>query len=218
MDRGVFPGAVLVVSQAGQVLYERAVGVRSSGKDAAAMHPDIVFDLASLTKPLATAPSIFLLAKQGRLSLQDRVTRFFLNFGVHGKNQVTFRQLLAHSSGLAAHRHYFKEASKLARHRLNFLGSRSAKEWTFEQIHREKLDHAPGERALYSDLGFILLGQSVETISGMTLDRFCQRNFFGPLGLRSTSFIDLSKSLISWSAASPKTLSPSLASYIDVQK
>lgn len=193
LERGAYPGAVLVVSRAGKLEREVAVGTRTGAADSEPIRPETVFDLASLTKPLATTLSFLFLVKQGRLSFDDRVTRFFHNFGVHQKTHVTFRHLLAHSSGLAAHRAYYKEASKLARRKLNFLGSREAKEWVFEQIHREKLDQAPGEKAVYSDLGFMLLGQAVETISGMTLDRFCQRHLFGPAGLRALSFIDLSQ-------------------------
>jgi len=153
-----------------------------------------VFDLASLTKPLATTLAVLLLVKDKRLTLDDRVTRFFHNFGVHGKTHVTFRHLLTHASGLAAHRPYYKEVAALQRRgRPNFVASREAKEWVFEQVHREKLEAPPGTRALYSDLGFMLLGQVVETVSGKTLDRFCHARIFEPLGLRSTSFIDLSQ-------------------------
>lgn len=193
VGRGAYPGAVLVVSQAGTRVLEEVVGKRSSEKGSEPMQLDTVFDLASLTKPLATTLAFLVLVRQGRLSFDDRVTRFFHNFGVHQKTHVTFRHLLTHSSGLAAHRAFYKEASKLARRKLNFLGSREAKEWVFEQIHREKLDHPPGEKAVYSDLGFMLLGQAVETISGLTLDRFCQRHLFAPVGLRALSFIDLSQ-------------------------
>jgi len=191
--RGAYPGAVLVVSREGEVVLERAVGARSSDPGADPMRVETVFDLASLTKPLATTLAFLVLVKQGRLTFDDRVTRFFHNFGVHKKTHVTFRHLLTHSSGLVAHRAFYKEAAKEARRRLNFLGSREAKEWVFEKIHRDKLEQPPGEKAVYSDLGFMLLGQTIETISGHTLDRFCQRYLFGPLGLRALSFIDLSQ-------------------------
>jgi serine-type D-Ala-D-Ala carboxypeptidase len=193
-QRGVFPGAVLLVSRAGETLLERAVGSRAIEPDRVPMRADVVFDLSSLTKPLATTLAVMLLVKEKRLSLDDRVTRFFHNFGVHGKTHVTFRHLLAHSSGLAAHRPFFKDVAALQKKgRPNFVASREAKEWVYEQVHREKLEAAPGTRALYSDLGFMLLGQVVETISGQPLDRFCHARIFAPLGLRSTSFIDLTQ-------------------------
>jgi len=193
-QRGVFPGAVLLVSRAGEVLLERAVGLRSIEPERVPMRSDVVFDLSSLTKPLATTLAVMLLVKDRRLSLDDRVTRFFHNFGVHGKTHVTFRHLLTHSSGLAAYRPFWKEVTALQRKgRPNFVASREAKEWVYEQIHRERLEAAPGARAVYSDLGFMLLGQVVEFVSGQTLDRFCSARIFAPLGLRAMSFIDLSQ-------------------------
>lgn len=208
VERGAYPGAVLVVSRAGKVRFQRAVGSRSSEPGAAPMLPETVFDLSSLTKPLATTLAFVLLVKQGRLSFDDRVTRFFHNFGVYQKTHVTFRHLLTHSSGLPAYRAFYKEASKLERPRLNFLGSREAKEWVFEEIHREKLTQAPGAKAVYSDLGFMLLGQAVETIGGLSLDRFCRRHIFGPLGLRALSFIDLAQVRTQRVAPVPDMIAP----------
>jgi serine-type D-Ala-D-Ala carboxypeptidase len=198
LDEGVrkraYPGAVLLVSREGEAVFERAVGSRTLFPEPSPMRPDIVFDLSSLTKCLATTPAVLLLVRDRRLALDDRVTRFFHNFGVHGKDRATFRQLLTHSSGLAAHRELYKEVAKLEqRGRLNFVASRGAKEWVYEQVHREKPEAAPGSRVLYSDLGFMVLGQLVETISGQTLDRFCQTRIFSPLGLHSLSFIDLTQ-------------------------
>ena len=193
-QRGVFPGAVLLVSRNGETLLERAVGCRAVEPDRVPMRPEVVFDLSSLTKPLATTLAVMMLVHEKRLGLDDRVTRFFHNFGVHGKTHVTFRHLLTHSSGLAAHRPYFKDVAALQKKgRPNFVASREAKEWVYEQVHREKLEAPPGTRAVYSDLGFMVLGQVVETVSGQTLDRFCQGRIFAPLGLSSTAFVDLSQ-------------------------
>lgn len=193
-QRGVFPGCVLLVSRNGETLLERAVGSRSIEPERMPMRPEVVFDLSSLTKPLATTLAVMMLVREKRLGLDDRVTRFFHNFGVHGKTHVTFRHLLTHSSGLAAHRPYFKEVAALEKKgRPNFVASREAKEWVYEQVHREKLEAPPGTRVLYSDLGFMLLGQVVETVSGQTLDRFCHARIYAPLGLASTAFVDLSQ-------------------------
>jgi CubicO group peptidase (beta-lactamase class C family) len=193
-QRGVFPGAVLLVSRDGETLLERAVGSRAIEPERMPMRPEVVFDLSSLTKPLATTLAVMLLVHEKRLGFDDRVTRFFHNFGVHGKTHVTFRHLLTHSSGLAPHRPYFKEVAALEkRGRPNFVASREAKEWVYEQVHREKLDAPPGTRVAYSDLGFMVLGQVVETVCGQTLDRFCQKRIFAPLNLGSTAFVDLSQ-------------------------
>jgi len=135
---------------------------------------------------------VLLLVRDRRLTLDDRVTRFFHNFDIHGKGSVTFRQLLCHSSGLSAHRNFFLEVARMEQAgRINFVASRGAREWVYDQVHREKPEAPAGSRAIYSDLGFMILGQIVETISGQTLDRFCRTRIFGPLGLRALSFIDL---------------------------
>src|SRR5436190_13662057 len=134
-----------------------------------------------------------LLLSERKLQLDDRVTRFFHNFGVHGKTHVTFRHLLAHCSGLAGWRPYHRDVVRIERQgRLNFIASRGAKEFVYEQIHRERPEYEAGTRSVYSDLGFMLLGELVELVARMPLDRFCQQRIFRPLGLRSTAFVDLS--------------------------
>ena len=189
---GAFPGAVVLVSQAGRVLYHAAFGTRSLEPDGEAMRPDTVFDLSSLTKALATTTAFMLLVAERKIALDDRVTRFFHNFGVHGKTHVTFRHLLAHCSGLAGWRPYYQEIQRIDRQRLNFVASRGAKEFVYEQIHRERPEYETGARSVYSDLGFMLLGEAIELVGRMPLDRFCHERIFRPLGLRATAFIDLS--------------------------
>jgi serine-type D-Ala-D-Ala carboxypeptidase len=189
----VFPGAVLLVNKDGQVVYHRAFGNRSLEPEVTPLSEDTIFDLSSLTKPLATATAFLHLVRDRKLLIDDRVTRLFHNFGVHGKTHVTFRHLLAHCSGLPGWRPYYKEIIKVERGgRVNFLCSQGAKQHVFEMIHREKPESDPGRNVVYSDLGFMLLGEAIEEISCLTLDRFCQERIFKPLGLRSTSFIDLS--------------------------
>lgn len=192
--RGVVPGAVLLVRAADQVFYVRAFGHRALEPERAPMEEGTVFDLSSLTKPLATSVALMLMVQDGRIRLDDRVTRFFHNFGVHGKIHITFRHLLSHCSGLPAWRPYFRAIAQIERKegRVNFLGSHGAKEYVYQEIQRERLEAAPGQRAVYSDLGFILLGAAIEKIAGVNLDRFCRDRIFRPLGLRSTAFVDLS--------------------------
>lgn len=157
------------------------------------MRLDTVFDLSSLTKPLATTVAVMMLRVDGKLRLDDRVTRFFHNFGVHGKGYVTFRQLLAHCSGLAAWRPFYQQVAEVERSgKVNFMASHGAKEFVYDQIHREKPEYPPASRALYSDLNFMLLGETVEQVSGVGLNKFCRDKIFRPLGLRATDFIDIS--------------------------
>lgn len=194
LTEGVFPGAVLLAAKGEEVVYHEAFGSRSLVPEKTPLERDTIFDLASLTKPLATAPAIMLLVREKKIRLDDRVTRFFPNFGVLGKMYITFRHLLAHCSGLPAWKAYFEEIVRdQQRGKVNFIASRAAKHYVFEQIHREKALSAPGTQALYSDLGYMLLGEVVEEISGWSLDRYCYDKIFKPMGLRSTSFVDLTQ-------------------------
>lgn len=194
IEQGVFPGAVLLVRDGGAEPEVRAYGNSAVEPAVRPMMEETIFDLSSLTKPLATSVAAMLLVRDGVLRLDDRVSRFFHNFGVHGKTHVTFRHLLSHCSGLAAWRPFFKDIRKIEQRgeKVNFLGSTAAKEYVYQAICRERPEAPPGTRALYSDLGFILLGAAIEAISGKSLDRFCRERIFRPLELRSTSFIDLS--------------------------
>ncbi len=191
---GVFPGAVLLVGKDDAIVYERAFGNRSLLPQKSPMLPDTIFDLASLTKPLATSVSLMLLVRERKLRLDDQVTRVIPMYGVFGKSVTTFRHLLNHSSGLPAWKPFFEEIVKSEKAgRINFVASRAAKNHVYEQIHRERPASPPGRQSVYSDLGFIVLGEVVEILSGATLDRFCQERIFQPLGLRSTGFVDLTQ-------------------------
>ena len=193
VGRGVFPGAVLVVREGQSVFYHRAFGHRSLVPEVTPMQEQTIFDISSLTKPFATTVAMMLMVKDGRIRLDDRVTRFFHNFGVHGKTHITFRHLLSHCSGLPAWQPYYEEILQIERKgRINFLGSHGAKEYVYQEICRERLEYKTGTRSLYSDLGFILLGAAIEEISGVTLDRFCRDHIFRPLGLHTIAFVDLS--------------------------
>jgi len=190
--QGVFPGAVVLVGKGDEVVFERAFGHRSLVPEKSPMQLETIFDLASLTKPLATTIATMLLVREKKIRLEDRVTRFFPNFGVFGKTHVTFRHLLAHCSGLPAWKPYYEDIVKGERDgKINFVVSRAAKSYVFELIHREKSLGSPGTQSLYSDLGFMLLGEVIEEVTGWTLDRYCQDKVFKPMGLRSTSFVDL---------------------------
>jgi CubicO group peptidase (beta-lactamase class C family) len=194
VQRRVFPGAVLLVRQGARVFYHRAFGYRSVDPEVSPMHEDTIFDVSSLTKPLATTGAVLLLVKEGKIRLDDRVTRLFHNFGVHGKTHVTFRHLLCHSSGLPAWKPYFRKILQTQKQqgRVNFLASPMAKTFVYQEIHRETPEYATGAKAVYSDLGFMLLGEAVEEVSRQALDRFCAERIFKPLGLRHTAFVDLS--------------------------
>ena len=191
---GAYPGAVVLVGLAGESVYHQAFGRRALDPDDGPMRPDVVFDLASLTKPLATGLAVMRLVAERKLRLDDRVTRFVPNFGVHGKSEITLRHLLAHCAGLAAWRPFYREVARpSARGSLDYLATRGARDAVYEAIHREHLEYPTGTQGVYSDLGFILLGELVELLTHRTLAQYCHEHVHGPLGLRATGFVDLSR-------------------------
>jgi CubicO group peptidase (beta-lactamase class C family) len=194
IGNGAFPGAVLLVGRGDEIVFHEAFGQRSLEPSRTAMGRDIVFDLSSLTKALVTTTAIMLLVREGKVRLEDRVTRFLQNFGVHGKTHVEIHHLLAHSSGLPAWRPFYKDVAKAERKgTTRFSGLRGIRMMVFEAIHRERPEYVAGTKAVYSDLGFLLLGELIELVTHQTLDRFCQERIFKPLGLKATAFIDLDR-------------------------
>ena len=193
VEQQVIPGATIVVRVGDEVAFEGAFGFRTIQPDRQPMRLETVFDLSSLTKPLATGIAVMMLMRDGKLRLDDRVTRFCHDFGVHGKGRITFRNLLSHCSGLTAWRPFYQQIADIERGgKVNFMASRGAKEYVYEQIHREKPQAASATTTIYSDLNFILLGEVIEQIGGVALDRFCREKIYRPLGLRTTDFIDIS--------------------------
>lgn len=172
IERNEIPGAVLVVLRHGHVVLRRAYGFRAKEPVEIRMTVDTLFDLASLTKPLATATSILLLAERGVLRLHDPLQKWIPAF--HSDNRVTIEHLLMHTSGLPA-----------GNARADHAGSRTT---AIEKIIETPLEHAPGEAYVYSDLGYVLLGEVVEKASEKALDDFATKNIFEPIGMRDTLF------------------------------
>jgi CubicO group peptidase (beta-lactamase class C family) len=192
--QGVFPGAVVLVAKEQDIVFEQAFGQRSLAPDKSPLRVDTIFDIASLTKPLATTTAIMLLVREKKIRLDDQITRVIPMYGVLGKSLTTFRHLLTHSGGLPAWKPFFEEIIKSEKAgRINFTASRAAKSYVYEQIHRDKAVSPPGSQSLYSDLGFMILGEAVEILTGNTLDRFCQERIFKPMGMRATGFVDLTQ-------------------------
>lgn len=174
IEAGQLPGAVIVIGYRGAVVYRKAFGRRAVVPVAEPMTPDTIFDLASLTKVVATAPSVMRLVEEGRLRLTDRVATFIPEFARYGKGGITIRHLLTHTSGL-------RPDLDLA---LEFSGAQEA----IRRATEEVLVAQPGERVIYSDINFFLLGEIVARVSGMGLDEFARRHLFGPLGMDETFF------------------------------
>ncbi|MBI2876250.1 MAG: serine hydrolase [Candidatus Tectomicrobia bacterium] len=192
---GVFPGAVLLVAFEGEVLFHRAYGQRQVLPQPLPMILDTRFDLASLTKAVATSLAAMLLVQGGHLSLEDRIHPFLSVWGAARAGEawtgITLRHLLSHSTGLPAWQPYYLEIEKRG-----WLGNpREARRQAIRWIVEEPRLFPPGTRSLYSDLGFILLGAWLEEVAGQTQDHFCQERIFRPLGLSHTGFRPLYWSL-----------------------
>jgi CubicO group peptidase (beta-lactamase class C family) len=170
---------------------------------ARALRRDDLFDVASLTKVMATTTLVAQLAAEGALSLEERAAARLPGFGERGKEPVTIRRLLAHSSGLPRWRPYFELAAADPVARATFLPPDERPPWRAlagpfargRQLVRaavlaEPLEHPPGERAVYCDPGFLALGFLLEEVSGAPLARLAERRVFAPLGLTSTFFLD----------------------------
>lgn len=175
VDDHQLPGAVVVLGHGGHVVFRRAYGMRSLEPTQEPMTPDTIFDMASLTKPLATAVAVMQLYEQGRIGLNDPVAKYLPEFGANGKQDITIRHLLTHYSGLPPD--------------LTLDEPWQGKEEGYRRAFAIAPMRPPGEQFVYSDINFIALGAIVEKLSGLTLDEYTKRNIMDPLGLSHTQFL-----------------------------
>jgi CubicO group peptidase (beta-lactamase class C family) len=174
---GLIPGAVLAagVGTAEPVIRHVAGFAQDDSQARRAMTYDTIFDLASLTKVTATLPCVLRLIAAGRLDLDGPVRRHLPGFDGPGKDAVTVRQLLTHTSGLPAHREYYEYLHDPAQVRAAALA--------------EPLEAAPGSRVCYSDIGFITLGELCGAVAGDRLDRLVAEVVCAPLGMADTGYL-----------------------------
>jgi len=168
------PGAVVLVGQLEKILYRKAYGNRALVPQREAMTVDTIFDLASLTKVLATATSVMKLVEEGQVRLNDPVARYIPEFGANGKEGITVRHLLTHTGGLRP----------IPRLPEKWNGA----EEVLRAINEDSTLWPPGMRFVYSDCGFIVLGELVRRVSGMPLDEFAAKKIFEWLGMKHTRF------------------------------
>jgi uncharacterized protein YbbC (DUF1343 family) len=172
---GKLPGCVVTFGRHDRVLFQKAYGLREVEPERVLMTEDTLFDLASLTKPIATATSLMVLVDRGKLRLDDPAARYVPEFARHNKANITLRHLLTHVSGLPAettmddYRHGRAEALR----RISALQPR----WP------------PGAKFIYSDIGYIVLGEVIARVSGKDLSKFAQHYLFSPLGMTDTVFV-----------------------------
>lgn len=176
------PGAVFRMERDGAV-YQKAYGERSIVPVREAMTEDTIFDAASLTKVVATTPAVMKLVETGKLDVEAPASRYLPEFRGHGKESITLRQLLTHSSGLRAG--------------LPPAGDWQGKAGALKAIAAEPLPVKPGTAYRYSDLNFIVLGLVVEQACGETLDAYCAREFFQPLKMKDSGFRSLAPGEVS---------------------
>lgn len=191
IEDGMFPGAALLVHYNGQVVHHEVHGNACLEPQRKPLTRDTLFDLASLTKPIATATAVLQLIAKGRLSLYEPVSRFIPDFLSPEKKRITMFHLLTHSSGLPAWKPFYAEVGRLTQEQSGIRNVVGAKPLMYELIHQEPLAYPAGSESVYSDLGFILLGEIVEKVAQQTLDEYCQERIFGPLGMRDTGFLPL---------------------------
>lgn len=176
----VFPGGVLLVSQKGETVFFNAYGITHliSGVPVA---PDTIFDLASLTKPLATTLAVMRLIQHGQVKLEDTLGRILPEFKRTEKAGIQIKHLLYHGSGLPDYRPYYKALTGMDRN-----SRRSALR---ELLVQEPLVNPIGKTVCYSDLGFMILAWIIEHVSGRRLDHFVTDEIYQPLGLKDLFFI-----------------------------
>jgi uncharacterized protein YbbC (DUF1343 family)/CubicO group peptidase (beta-lactamase class C family) len=168
------PGAVVFVGRKGRLVWQKSYGSRAVEPVREPMTPDTIFDVASLTKVVATATSIMILVQRGKVRLKDPISRYIPELDGNGRERITIEHLLTHVSGYAPD---FDLRERWTGH-----------DEAVKRLIAEPLRNPPGTLFTYSDIGFIALGEVVGRVSGMPLDQFAKKNIFEPLKMRDTGF------------------------------
>lgn len=174
IKRGEFPGGVLCVGRQGSKPWMQAVGNRQVLPHVVANSTDTIYDLASLTKPLVTATLILKLHEEGKLDIDQPVAKYLRDFAAHGKEHITLRQLLLHTSGLIADN--------------ALVDYQEGHDEAIEKLLSLKPIRPAGECFVYSDVGFLTLGQVIEEVTGKALDVAAREMLFEPLGMKQTMY------------------------------
>lgn len=173
MARNMVAGAVALIGNQEGILYSTARGRLHAGPDAPLINEHTIFDVASLTKVIATAPSVMKLVEEGRLNLTDSISRWFPEFIGSRREDITILQLLTHTSGLDDNNLSVDQPMKMA----------------INRAVNQKYWQVPGTNFQYADINFILLGELVHRITGKTLDVYSRENLFEPLQAQETMFL-----------------------------
>lgn len=175
IQKGDMPGCVVLVGRHGKIALLKAYGDRQVEPQKVPMTTDTLFDLASLTKPVATATSVMLLVQDGKLQLDDPVQKHLPEFGQNGKAEITIFELLTHQSGLTPD---------------NAIDDyRDGPQKAWDKILALKPSVEPATKFVYSDVGFLVLGKLVEQVTGKNVHEFSQERIFRPLGMSETGYL-----------------------------
>ena len=169
------PGCVVLIARRGHVAFLKAYGNKKVPPDPVPMTTDTVFDMASITKPVATATSIMILLERGLLKLDDPVAKHVPEFAQNGKAEITVRQLLIHQAGLIPDNSMadYADGPKVA----------------WEKIFALGLKEPPGTKFMYTDVGYVILAEIVRRTSGLSVNEFSRENIFGPLGMTESGYL-----------------------------
>jgi CubicO group peptidase (beta-lactamase class C family) len=180
---------VILARMGEELSYARAFGAAALVPERIEARESTIYDLASLTKVLATTASVMLLVAENKLALDAPVATWLPAFAERGKEKINVRHLLTHSSGLRPWRAYHADLSERDRRRgEHVVGSADGKREITNRVLRSAPVHEPGEASVYGDLDFIALGALIEAVSGEQLDAFCAQRIYQPLGLADTRF------------------------------
>jgi CubicO group peptidase (beta-lactamase class C family) len=169
-----FPGAVVLVSKEGEVIYEKAFGHFTYDDTSETVNINTIYDIASLTKVIATATAVMICYDKNLFSLDDPVSKYIPEFAQNGKENVTIKNLLLHNSGLPAFKRFYKDYSSV--------------DEVINDIYNTPLSYETGSKTVYSDLGSITLAKIIEQVTGKSFDVFCSEEIFNPLQMNSTVF------------------------------
>ncbi len=172
--KGKIPGAVVMIGTHNKIIYHQAFGKRSIKPIKISMTKDTIFDLASLTKVIATTTAIMKLYEEGKIKIDDKVSTYIPEFSKNGKDNITIRHLLTHYSGLKPD--------------LPLNTDWNGYDTAIRMATDDSVIYTPGSRFIYSDINFEILGEIVSRVSGKPFHIYCEENIFEPLGMRNTFF------------------------------
>jgi beta-N-acetylhexosaminidase len=169
-----FPGAVVAVVKDGKIIYEKAYGRHTYDKNSPPVTVNTIFDLASVSKVLATTTAVMICYDKGLFDIEERVTDYIPGFEQNGKGHILIKNLLLHNSGLPSWK--------------QFYSMYKTEDEVLDDIYASSLEFKTGTKMLYSDLGMITVGKIIEKVTGKGLDDFCRDEIFTPLGMNNTYY------------------------------